>query len=102
MECNHDWENNRGNLDKPCIYCKGYPDLKTRYQCKKCMIQACKFCLVDRGIGLIEKPDNIPKRRNEILELRIIKIENMIDDTKEESIKLKETIKNILTLIRNE
>ena len=46
--CIHQWISNSGSNDKPCVYYKKYPVLKLRYKCNQCIIESCRFCLIEK------------------------------------------------------
>ena len=45
--CTHQWISNSSSNDKPCVYYKRYPVLKLRYRCSQCIIESCRFCLIE-------------------------------------------------------
>lgn len=51
-----------------------------RYMCTLCMIETCKFCLLKQGTTLPTIQTPTPVKRNETLELRILQLENKLDD----------------------
>lgn len=102
MVCEHKWKNNSGSPDKPCVFCIRYPHLKVRYQCSECLLESCKFCLEK----LVDIPLNFevePTRncnRNEILELRILSLENKIEQIEMVLKQIPNTITKLDNLIK--
>ena len=46
--CDLQWISNSGSNDKPCVYYKKYPVLKLRYKYNQCIIESCRFCLIEK------------------------------------------------------
>lgn len=100
-ECEHKWKNNSGSNDKPSIHCNRYPVLKLRYQCKNCLVECCKFCL-EKSVTLpLPEPVVNTNIRAQTLELRIISLENRLEQLRVEFDKLIHQLK-IRNLIDNE
>ena len=79
--CTHQWISNSGSNDKPCVYCDRYPVLKLRYRCNNCIKESCRFCLIDLHQLPLEPSQAIrPPNRFQTLELRLISLENYIDE----------------------
>ena len=79
--CTHQWISNSGSNDKPCVYYDRYPVLKLRYRCNNCIKESCRFCLIDLHQLPPEPSQTIrPPNRFQTLELRLISLENYIDE----------------------
>ena len=79
--CTHQWISNSGSNDKPCVYCNRYPVLKLRYRCTNCINESCRFCLIDLHQLRPETSQAVrPNNRFQTLELRLISLENQIDE----------------------
>ena len=79
--CTHQWISNSGSNDKPCVYCNRYPVLKLRYRCNNCINESCRFCLIDLHQLPPETSQAVrPNNRFQTLELRLINLENQIDE----------------------
>ena len=79
--CAHQWISNSGSNDKPCVYCTRYPVLKLRYRCNNCIKESCRFCLIDLNQLPPETSQAVrPPNRFQTLELRLISLENYIDE----------------------
>ena len=79
--CIHQWISNSGSNSKPCVYCKRYPVLKLRYRCNNCISESCRFCLIDLHQLPPETSQAVrPNNRFQTLELRLISLENQIDE----------------------
>ena len=89
--CRHQRIANSGSNDKPCVYCQRYLVLKLCYRCSQCIIESCRFCLIDKEQLPPENSTALEIRLNNIhltLELRIITLENIIEELQEKSKKL--------------
>ena len=79
--CTHQWISNSGSNDKLCVYCKRYPVLKIRYRCNQCIKESCRFCLIELNQLPPEASQLVrPNNRFQTLELRLISLENLIDE----------------------
>ena len=91
--CIHQWISNSGSNDKPCVYCDRYPVLKLRYRCNNCIKESCRFCLIDLQ-QLPPEPSQVirPPNRFQTLELRLISLENYIDEIFEKLKRIEEVL----------
>ena len=97
MNCEHQWIANSGSNDKPCKFSLRYPVLKLRYRCNLCVSESCRFCLIDRE-QLPPKNSTfleIRPNRHQTLELRIITLENILEQLTYKIVQLEKMIENI-------
>ena len=79
--CTHQWISNSGSNDKPCVFCKRYSVLKLRYRCNISIKESCHFCLIElHQLPLETSQSAKPTNRFQTLELRLISLENQIDE----------------------
>ena len=97
--CRHQWIANSGSNDKHCVYYQWYPVLKLRYRCSHCIIESCRFCLINKEQLPPEQSTvlKIRPNRNQTLELRIITLENIIEEL-QKKIKMLELILDGISL----
>ena len=97
MNCKRQWIANSGSNDKPCKFCLRYPVLKLRYRCNFCVSESCRFCLIDREQLPPENStfSEIRPNRHQTLELRIITLENILQQLTNKIVQLEEMIENI-------
>ena len=97
MNCKHQWIANSGSNDKPSKYCLRYPALKLRYRCNICVSESRRFYLLDRE-QLPPKNSTfseIRPNRHQTLELRIITLENILEQLTDKIVQLEKMIENI-------
>ena len=102
MNCEHQWIANSESNDKPCRYSSRYPVLKLRYRCSLCVSESCRFCLVDRE-QLPPKNSTFSETRPNIhqtLELRIITLENILEQLTDKMAQLEKMIEHINSIIQ--
>ena len=97
MNCKHQWIANSGSNDKSCKFFLRYPVRKLRYRCNLCVLESCRFCLIDREQL---PPDNITfseirPNRHQTLELRVITLENILEQLTYKIVQLEKMIENI-------
>ena len=75
--CTHQWISNSGSNDKPCVYCKRCPVLKLHI----CIKESFRFRLIElRQLPPETSQSAKPTNRLQTLELRLISLENQIDE----------------------
>ena len=101
--CEHQWIANKDSNDKLCGYCWKYPVLKLKYRCSLCILESCKFCLIEKNQLPLESSsipsDNRPNRY-QTLEFRIIALENIIDILTEKLTRLEDMVERMNTIIK--
>ena len=94
--CFHQSISNSGSNDIPCVCCRRYPVLKLRYRCNQCIKESCGFCLIDFHQLPPETSQAIrPPNRFQTLELRLISLENLIDEIQEKLKQLEAMIRKL-------
>ena len=91
--CTHQWISNSGSNNKPCVYYKRYPVLKLCYRCNNCIKESCCFCLIELHQLPPETSQPVrPNNRFQTLELRLISLENLIDEIQKKIKQLEDII----------
>ena len=103
MNCEHQWIANSESNDKPCKYYLRYPVLKLRYRCNLCVLESCRFCLIDREQLPPENSTFSETRpnRHQTLEFRIITLENILEQLTDKMAQLVKMIEHINSIIQN-
>ena len=78
--CSHKWNQGSRSDDHPCKFYNRYPQLKFRYQCSECLIEACTFCLENQEEVLDFKTQTFNKNEiNELIERKILRLEENVE-----------------------
>ena len=101
--CNHQWIANSGSNDKPCGYCWKYPGLKLRYRCNICILESCRFCLIEKWQLPLEGciPLDTRSNRYQPLQFQILALEKLIDELIKWTGKLEDIVDKIGAVVES-